>query len=240
MKAMDFSIIIPAFNEGHKIASDVMAAAEFLEEHFQSGEIIVVDDGSSDNTAEQAELPVPGNIRLHVIRNEVNRGKGYAVRRGINQSSGDYVMFADSGLCVPYDHALRGLALLRNNCDIAHGSRKRKDSVIVQPHLKSRRLTSWLFLLFLKIWLRLPSHITDTQCGFKMYKGDIARRLYAECTSDGFAFDIETILRARQKHYRICEFPVEWTADTDSRLVLAKMPKHLCRSLRQLKKEKFE
>ncbi len=120
---MDFSIIIPALNEGHKIAADVLAAAEFISEHFESGEIIVVDDGSDDNTAEQAEVPVPDNIKLDVIRYEGNHGKGYAVRRGILTSSGEFVMFADSGLCVPYDNALRGLDLLRNKkCDLAHGS----------------------------------------------------------------------------------------------------------------------
>lgn len=235
---MDFSIIIPALNEGHKIAADVLAATEFLTEHFSTGEIIVVDDGSTDNTAEQAEVPVPDNIHLDVIRYDENRGKGYAVRRGILESTGDYIMFADSGLCVPYDNALRGYALLKDGkCDLAHGSRKRKDSVIVNPHLKSRRLVSALYISFLKIWLDLPGHITDTQCGFKMYKGDAGRAIYAECTSDGFTFDIETILRAQKKGYKICEFPVEWTADTDTRLRLARMPVHILKSFNHLRKE---
>ncbi len=235
---MDFSIIIPALNEGHKIAADVLAAAEFLSEHCDSGEIIVVDDGSTDNTAEQAEVPVPDNIHLDVIRYDENRGKGYAVRRGILESTGDYIMFADSGLCVPYDNALRGLKLLREEkCDFAHGSRKRKDSVIVYPHRLSRRLVSVLYITVLKLWLNLPKHITDTQCGFKMYKGDAGRAVYAECTSDGFTFDIETILRAQKKGYKICEFPVEWTADTDTRLKLSRMPLHIISSYMKLRKE---
>jgi len=235
---MDFSIIIPALNEGHKIAADVLAAAEFISEHFDSGEIIVIDDGSSDDTAQQAEVPVPANVYLHVIRYDENRGKGYAVRRGMLESSGDYVMFADAGLCIPYDNALRGLSMLqRRECDIAHGSRKRKDSIIARPHLRSRQVASRLFLWFLKLWLRLPRHITDTQCGFKMYRGDAARDIYAECVSDGFIFDIETILRAARENYRIKEFPVEWTADTDSRLELAKMPFYLLKALWRLKKE---
>jgi dolichyl-phosphate beta-glucosyltransferase len=235
---MDFSIIIPALNEGHKIAADVLAAAEFLSEHFHSGEIIVVDDGSTDNTAEQAEVPVPDTVHLDVIRYEENKGKGYAVRRGILESSGDVVMFADSGLCVPYENALRGYHLLRNEkCDLAHGSRKRKDSVIVNPHLRSRRLVSWLYLLILRIWLKLPRHITDTQCGFKMYDGHAGRALYAKCTSNGFTFDIETILRAQQMGYKICEFPIEWTADTDTRLKLSRMPMHILKSFNQLRKE---
>lgn len=235
---MDFSIIIPAFNEGHKIATDVLAAAEFLSGNFNSGEIIVVDDGSSDDTAENAEIPTPAHIKLHVIRYEDNRGKGYAVRRGILESRGDEVLFADSGLCIPYENALRGHRLLQSGvCEIAHGSRKRNDSLIVKPHTKSRQITSSLFLWFLRLWMHIPGHLTDTQCGFKMYKGDVARELYNECTSTGFTFDIETILRAKQKGYRIEEFPVEWTADTDTRLILSKMPLQIFFSLWRLRRE---
>lgn len=235
---MDFSIIIPAFNEGDKIATDVLAASEFLSEHFDSGEIIVIDDGSMDDTAKNAEAPTPNGVTLHVISYEDNRGKGYAVRRGILESKGDIVMFADSGLCIPYENALRGLKLMQSDvCDIAHGSRKRPDSVIVKEHLKSRQISSMLFLWFLRTWMKLPKHLTDTQCGFKMYKGDVGREIYGECKNDGFIFDIETILRAAQKGYRIEEFPVEWTADTDSRLVLAKMPQHIFASVQKLKKD---
>lgn len=234
---MDMSIIIPALNEGHKIALDVRAAANFIMNHFDSGEIIVVDDGSSDDTAERANVPVPAAVRLQVIRYETNRGKGYAVRCGMLESSGRTVMFADSGLCVPYENALRGLTLLRQGCHLAHGSRKRKDSIIIRKHRTSRQLTSKLFLLFLKIWLKLPRHITDTQCGFKMYNGDVARELYAQLVSDGFLFDLETILRAKKQNYRICEFPVEWTADTDTRLQLTKMPTHVFSSLLHMRKE---
>jgi len=235
---MDFSIIIPAFNEGPKIATDVLAAAEFLGENFNSGEIIVVDDGSTDDTAENAEIPTPANVNLHVIRYDDNRGKGYAVRRGILESRGDEVLFADSGLCIPYENALRGRRLLRSGvCDIAHGSRKRPDSRIVKSHLKSRQLASTLFLWLLRLCMHIPRHLTDTQCGFKMYKGDVARIIYSECKSTGFTFDIETILRAQKKGYRIEEFPVEWTADTDTRLVLSKMPLRILVSLCRLKRE---
>ncbi len=235
---MDFSIILPVFNEARKIAIDVRAASEFLNTHVDAGEIIVVDDGSSDKTAQQAELPVPANISLRIIRYDKNRGKGYAVRTGMLASTGRVVMFADSGLCIPYDNALRGLKRLKSGrCELAHGSRKRPDSVIVRPHLKSRRMASWLFLWFLRLYMRIPRHLTDTQCGFKMYKGDVARQIYGECISDGFTFDIETILRAQKHGYRICEFPVEWTADPDSRLKLSKMPLYIFKSLRRIKQE---
>jgi dolichyl-phosphate beta-glucosyltransferase len=239
MAVMDFSIIIPVVNEAQKIAADVSAAVEFISAHFSSGEVIVVDDGSDDDTSLQAQIKsVPPNIHLVTIRYLPNRGKGYAVRTGMLKSRGEYVLFADSGGCVPFEDALRGLELLKNDeCELAYGSRRLADSVIVRQHLKSRRLTSAMFRFLLKSWMQVPPHLTDTQCGFKMYRVAIARELYAEAIIDGFQFDIEIILRAVRRNYRILEFPVEWTADPDSRLRISKMPAAVLQELSRLKKE---
>ncbi len=235
---MDFSIVIPIYNEERKIAADVAAAAEFLSTHFSSGEVIVVDDGSSDCGCHRAQPGVlPANVQLVTIRYLPNRGKGYAVRCGIGKSSGRYVLFADSGLCIPFNDALRGLQLIESGrCDIAHGSRRLPESVIVRPHLPIRRLMSKAFIRFLKLYMQVPQHLTDTQCGFKLYRGDVARELYAEAITDGFQFDVEIILRATRKGYRILEFPVEWTADPDSRMNVAKMPLAVLRELRRIKR----
>jgi glycosyltransferase involved in cell wall biosynthesis len=123
---MDLSIVIPALDESKKIGRDIKESAAFLDGNGFSGEIIVVDDGSKDNTAEIAQnVNIPSTIKPQVIRYEHHRGKGYAVRTGIKQTTGEYVMFADSGRCVPYEDVLHGLKLLKNGtCDIAHGSRK--------------------------------------------------------------------------------------------------------------------
>jgi dolichyl-phosphate beta-glucosyltransferase len=217
---MDLSIVIPAYKESRKIAGDIKAAADFLVAHNLSGEIIVVDDGSKDNTAATAEnARVPSVAKLEVIQYELHRGKGYAVRKGIEQTKGTYVMFADSGLCVPYDDTLRGLELLKNNtCDIAHGSRKMPGCRIERPQSIYRRICSKLFHWFVIHDMKIPPELTDTQCGFKIYKGDVARHLYGECITDGFMFDIEIIMRAQKEGYRIKEFPINWTCDRDSRL----------------------
>ena len=207
---MDLSIVIPALDEGKKIGRDVKEAAGFLEDNKLAGEIIVVDDGSHDNTAEVAQnIEISTAIKRNVIRYERHRGKGYAIQTGIKQTSGEYVMFADSGCCVPYEDVLHGLKLLKNGtCDIAHGSRKSL----------YRRICSKMFHWFVIHYMKVPAEYTDTQCGFKVYKGDAARHLYGECITDGFIFDIEIILRARKEGYRIKEFPIDWTCDRDSRL----------------------
>jgi dolichyl-phosphate beta-glucosyltransferase len=216
---MDLSIVIPALNEEEKIAADVEAAAAFLRSHDLLGEIVVVDDGSGDGTAARAEGARAGEgVSLRVIRHEENHGKGCAVRTGMGASRGSYVLFADSGLCVSFEDARRGLAMLRSGvCDIAHGSRFLPGSRITRRRGPYRRLVSWTFRLALSL-LGHARGLTDPQCGFKLYRGEVARELYGRCVCDGYVFDLEVILRARRAGYRIEEFPVEWRTDPDSRL----------------------
>ncbi len=235
---MDISIVIPVFEESSKIGIDIEAASLFLINNSLEGEIIVVDDGSRDHTAEAAQkTETPPGIRLKVIHYKENTGKGYAVRSGINSSSGDIVMFIDSGNCVPYEHVLRGLKLLKNDeCEIAHGSRYLPGSRILKPHIWTRQVSSFLFRKILTLFMKIPTGLTDTQCGLKMYKGDLGRSLFGKCITNGFMLDIEVILRARQARYRISEFPIDWTADPDSRLSLSRVPANMIRELLRIKK----
>jgi len=239
---MDLSIVIPAFREGEKVARDVEAAGKFLAEQGLQGEILVVDDGSPDNTrqaAEQAEVP-PG-VERRVITYQPNRGKGYAVRTGMAQTRGEVVMFADVGLCVPFENALRGIESIRSGaCEIAHGSRKLPESVLRRRQRPYRRALSWLFRKVVGALMGVPGRLTDTQCGFKVYRGDVGRELYAACRTDGFMFDLEILLRALKKGYRVTEFPVAWRCDWDSRLRPARGAGHTFKELRQIKRHLAE
>ncbi|MGD8534954.1 MAG: glycosyltransferase [Candidatus Aminicenantes bacterium] len=217
---MDISIVIPALNEAIKIRFDAEAAVSFIKDTGLSGEVIIVDDGSTDGTSEAArKADIPSSVNLSVIRLEKNSGKGYAVKTGIEKTGGNVVLFADSGTCIPYANALEQMGRIRaGELDIAIASRRLKETRILRDRGLKRRLLSWLFRQAAIIITGLPGRITDSQCGFKLYKGKIARELFSECQTRGFLFELEILLRALQRGYRIEEFPVEWTCDLDTRL----------------------
>jgi dolichyl-phosphate beta-glucosyltransferase len=217
---MDISIIIPAFDEEKKIGHDVDAAAAFIEAQSLSGEVIVVDDGSTDRTADEARnVEVPSRVEQKVISLGQNRGKGYAVKTGVLASQGDVVLFADSGNCVPYANALAQIERIRGGeLDIAMASRRLKDTVIHRDRSWKRRFLSSLFRVGARIVTGVPHRFSDTQCGFKIYRGELARELFARCRTNGFLFELEILLLALKKGCRVQEFPIEWTCDLDTRL----------------------
>jgi dolichyl-phosphate beta-glucosyltransferase len=217
---MDLSIVIPAFNEANKIRRDIETAAAFMDEEALEGEVIVADDGSADRTSDEAEQAhIPESVKLNVIRLDKNRGKGFAVKKGVLVSKGDVVLYADSGTCVPYTNALKQMERIRSGeLDIAVASRRHKETVILRDRSFKRRVLSWFFRQVAILVTGLPKRFTDTQCGFKIYKGEVARELFGKCRTSGFMFELEILLRALKQGYRIEEFPVEWTCDLDTRL----------------------
>ena len=222
---MDISIIIPAYNENKKIAADIFAADNFLKSQNFNGEIILVDDGSKDDTAKIAEA-CKTNYQLKVIKLKNNVGKGGAVIEGVKQSVGDIILYADSGLTVPFDNSLIGINFIKSNkCEIANGSRKITGAKIIKPQDIDRKIISRIFGIISKLLLKIPKNLTDTQCGFKVYKGDVARKLFPQITTTGFLFEIEIVLLAKKENYKILEFPVIWTCDRDSRISIRKSSK---------------
>ena len=221
---MNLSIIIPAYEENLKIRDDILSADDFLTQNRIVGEIIAVDDGSADNTFESANsLKSKTNSNLTVIKLSSNIGKGGAVSEGMKISKGDIVMYADAGLTVPYENALTGMDLIRTGkCDIANGSRKMDNSKIIKGQDFDRRFISNIFGYLVKSLLHIPKEMTDTQCGFKVYNGKVARELFQKLNITGFLFEIEIILLAMKKDYKIVEFPVTWKCDRDSRLSISK------------------
>ncbi len=236
---MELSIIIPAYNESKKIKKDIYAADKFIQDNFDSGQIIVVDDGSEDETTEVAQS-IRNEIKteLDVIKLAKNSGKGAAIQEGIKASKGNIILYADAGMTVPFNDSLRGIKLIKEKkCDIANGSRKLHESNIKMKQDFDRRIISLFFGMFTKLFLNIPNEMTDTQCGFKVYRGEVARELFPQLKITGFLFEIEFILLALKNNYKILEFPITWSCDRDSRLSVKKSSKSIISEFIELFKE---
>lgn len=236
---MELSIIIPAYNESKKIKKDIYAADKFIQDNFNSGQIIVVDDGSEDETTEVAHsIQIEIKTELDVIKLDKNSGKGAAIKEGIKASKGNIILYADAGMTVPLRDSLKGIELItEKKCDIANGSRKLHESNIKMKQDFDRRIISFFFGMFTKLFLNIPNEMTDTQCGFKVYKGEVARVLFPQLKITGFLFEIEFILLALKNNYTILEFPITWSCDRDSRLSVKKSSKSIISEFIELFKE---
>lgn len=232
------SIIIPALNESCKIHKDIEAACRYIESWDLPGEIIVVDDGSTDSTAEVVrEISKHSDMPCILLQLDRNYGKGRAIKTGILKSKGRFVLFADSGNCVPFADADIGFEMIASGkCQIAHGSRKLRASRIHPPRSLYRKFCSALFHRLLAFQIKPLARFSDTQCGFKLYDGTVARRLFEQSRINGFMFDIEIILLAISCGYTISEFPIHWTPDPDSRLRPIPQSLNILSDLIELKK----
>ncbi len=216
MKTPFLSLVIPAYNEGGKIRKDLQAACAYLNGRGDPYEIIVVDDGSKDNTASEIRQSQSENPAVRYVGYGMNRGKGYALKTGILQTQGEVVLFADAGNCVPYEDLENGLKLIQDGCDVAIGSRGLDGSRILVPQPLYRKIGSRCFYLVVRYLLGIKD-VRDTQCGFKLFKREAARNLFKIQITDGSMFDVEMILNARRLGYRLKEFAVQWSNDADSR-----------------------
>jgi dolichyl-phosphate beta-glucosyltransferase len=204
-RPLDLSIVIPAFNEKDRIVPTIGAFAAHLAAEDLAWEVIVSDDGSTDDTKALVRMLEHANIR--VLDAPANAGKGAAVRRGVAAARGRMVLFADADCSTPVGE----LDLLRceiaAGADVAVGSRAASGAQVANRSTLRRLLTKGLRLL-VRMGLQVP--VEDTQCGFKLFTNTAARRVFGAQTVDGFAFDLEILYLARKYGMRIAEVPVRW------------------------------
>jgi dolichyl-phosphate beta-glucosyltransferase len=216
MSTAQLSVVIPAYNEAARLPATLAAIKRFLDGASLSHEILVVDDGSSDDTSARAQAALPGGVR--VLRNETNRGKGFSVRRGMQEATGARRLMSDADLSTPIQELPRLMQKLDEGFDVAIASRALPGAQVVVHQPYFRENVGRLFNLMAQALL-LPG-LQDTQCGFKLWSGAAAREGFARARIDGFSFDVEVLYLARRRGRRIAEVPVTWRNDAASRVTL--------------------
>jgi glycosyltransferase involved in cell wall biosynthesis len=208
------SIVIPAFNEEHRLPKTLEQVGAFLESQSYPAEVWVVENGSLDRTYEVAQEFAQDHPYLRVLK-QSERGKGRAVRQGMLQARGEYRFMCDADLSMPVDEISRFLPPALQNYDIAIGSREAPGAIRYgEPqyrHLGGRAVNTMIRLL------ALPG-LQDTQCGFKCFRAPIAEQLFRLQTIPGWAFDVELLYIARRRGLKIVEVPIPWYFNPESKL----------------------
>jgi glycosyltransferase involved in cell wall biosynthesis len=208
------SIVIPVLNEEDEIERILTGATSTLESRQGKWEIIVVDNASTDSTCALVE-PFLKDSRIRLLRNEVNRGKGFSIRRGMLEADGDLRLMCDAD-CVTSLNSLPDLEQALEEVDVAVGSRLSSGANVSRQQPLRRRFVGFGFLALTRIVMGpLPR---DVYCGFKLWRGEVAHTVFERVHLDGWAFDAEALALARRLGYSIREVGIEWTNREDSRL----------------------
>jgi dolichyl-phosphate beta-glucosyltransferase len=210
---MLLSIIIPAYNEEKRLGESLIQIKNFLTAKAYKSEVIVVDDGSADRTVEVASQYIQSyeheDLKLQVIRNPGNRGKGYSVRNGMLHAQGEIALFTDADLSAPISETDKLIApIVADECDVVLGSRALSDSVISIHQSFLRETAGRTFNLVMRTITGL--NFKDTQCGFKAFRRQRAQGVFERQRINGFGFDAEILYIAKKHGLRLLEIPVIW------------------------------
>jgi len=211
------SVVVPAFNEEKRIKGTLDRIIRYLATKDFRSEIIVVDDGSRDGTiAAVKSVEEANDFPVLILRNNRNMGKGYTVKKGVLGSVGRYILFSDADMSTPIDEFDKMQPLLEENYDVVIGSRALMDSDIKKRQAWYRERMGKMFNFLVRILVF--KGIKDTQCGFKAFKGEVARRIFSKITINRFGFDVELLYLARKLDLRIIEVPIVWINSPASRV----------------------
>ena len=212
----NYSIIIPAYNEGARIGASLQKVLTYVAEQAWVAEILVVNDGSNDDTPEIVRSYAMTNPCLRLLQNPGNRGKGYSVRNGMLQAQGAILLFSDADLSSPIEEAGKLLAAITDGADIAMGSRWLRSDLQTQRQPLYRQLFGRIFNLLLRITLGL--NFKDTQCGFKGFRRRAAKTIFPLQRIERWGFDPEVLYLARKFGFKVAEVPVAWAHREGTRI----------------------
>jgi glycosyltransferase involved in cell wall biosynthesis len=213
---LTYSIIIPAYNESARIGSTLERVFAYVRQQGWDAEVIVVNDGSRDNTAEIVREFMQREPILRIVENPGNHGKGYSVRNGMLHASGEIRLFSDADMSSPIEEAAKLVEAIRAGADVAIGSRWLRSELQTQRQSWRRQLLGRMFNLVPRLVLRL--HYKDTQCGFKAFTRRAAMEIFPQQKIEGWGFDPELLFLARKLGLKIAEVPVSWAHSEGTRI----------------------
>jgi dolichyl-phosphate beta-glucosyltransferase len=216
MSKLTHSFILPAYNESERLTASIPKVLEYVRDRGLSAEIIVVNDGSTDSTADVVRQFAVANPIIVLLENPGNRGKGYSVRNGMLHANGAVALFTDADLSSPITEADKLFAALANGADVAIGSRWLKRELQTERQPVLRQLYGRLFNLGLRIVLGLGYR--DTQCGFKAFTRNAVQMVFTHQRVERWGFDPELLFLARKFRLKTVEVPVEWAHDHRSKI----------------------
>ena len=211
-----YSVVIPAYNEGTRLGATLDKVLNYIAQHECNAEVIVVNDGSRDNTADLVRSFAAKNPSVRLLENPGNRGKGYSVRNGMLSARGRVIVFSDADLSSPIEEVPKLLQALADGADIAIGSRWLRSELQTQRQPLHRQLFGRIFNLLLRITLGL--RFRDTQCGFKAFRQRAAQTIFPLQKIERWGFDPEILFLARKFGLSVKEVPVAWGHSGETRI----------------------
>ena len=225
---------MPAYNEEARLGRSLPVLLDHLQARPESCRLLVVDDGSTDGTADAVRALLPAHPKLDLLSLARQQGKGAAVRVGMLASQSDVVGFMDADLSTSLAHIDEAITKLERGADVVIGSRALPSSHTVTAQPSYRRLGALVFREITRVIGAVPN-TPDAQCGFKFFRGVVAHDLFASSVIDRWMFDLEILRLALHRKYQVAQIPVKWTNDPDSRLRLTLDTLRMVRDLARIR-----
>lgn len=210
------SVVVPIYNEEARIRTSLSRMLGYLRSRFRHFEIVLVDDGSTDDTQHEIVAVAERDQRVRVLSFNQNHGKGFAVRHGMLKAEGDVIIFTDADLSTPIEEVEKVIRELSSGYPVVAGSRQHPGSVICVRQSWLRETMGKTFNWLVRSLLGLP--FRDTQCGFKGFSREPAKEIFSRTRIDGFAFDVEVLLVAQRLGYPVKDIPISWTNSPASKV----------------------